>query len=491
PRTHEPLFRNTIREGGLNPYLFEMANIRDQCSWVHMSLHAEATEKSKDLVRMAVAKSALLEPLQERHMKINQDALVVGGGVAGMTAALDLAGQGFIVHLVEKEAELGGNLRRIRYIAGHGDTAEELASLIEATQNSDNIHLHLGARILAIDGSLGRFNTKVREADGSEVEFDHGGVIVATGGDEYKPTEYLYGESERVLTQLELEDRMDNGGLGGAKTIAMIQCVGSRDEERPYCSRVCCTAAITNALRIKEADPTAEVAILYRDIRTYGMREELYTEAREKGVIFIRFEDDDKPRVEGNGAGLKVTVNDALLKMPLEIDADLLVLSAGIVPPEGNEELAQFLKVPLDQDGFFLEAHMKLRPVDFATDGVYVCGTAHAPKSVDESIIQASAAAARATTLLSKEIIDLEPTISRVIDANCDGCAYCVEPCPYQAITLLEYMKDGQIKKTVESDPSLCKGCGVCMATCPKDGIVIDHFRLDQLSAMVDAAMGE
>lgn len=491
PRTHEPLFRNTVREGGLNPYLFEMANIRDQCSWVHMSLHAEATEKSKDLLRMAVAKSALLEPLQERHMKINQDALVVGGGVAGMTAALDLAGQGFIVHLVEKDAVLGGNLHRIRYIAGHGDTSGELASLIEGTQNSDNIHLHLGARILAIDGSLGRFNTKVREADGSEVEFDHGGVIVATGGDEYKPQEYLYGESERVLTQLELEDRMDNGGLDGVKNIAMIQCVGSRDEERPYCSRVCCTAAITNALRIKEADPSTEVAILYRDIRTYGMREELYTEAREKGVIFVRFEDDDKPRVEGNGAGLKVTVNDALLKMPLEIDADLLVLSAGIVPPEGNEELAQFLKVPLDQDGFFLEAHMKLRPVDFATDGVYVCGTAHAPKSVDESIIQASAAAARATTLLSKEVIDLEPTISRVIDANCDGCAYCVEPCPYQAITLLEYMKDGQIKKTVESDPSLCKGCGVCMATCPKDGIVIDHFRLDQLSAMVDAAMGE
>ncbi len=489
PRTHEPLFRNTVREGGLNPYLFEMANIRDQCSWVHMSMHPEATAKSKDLLRMAVAKSALLEPLQERYMRINQDALVVGGGVAGMTAALDLADQGFTVHLVEKESELGGKLRRIHHIAGHGDPANDLASLIRRVRAAENIHLHLGATILAIDGSLGRFQSKVREADGSEVEFEHGGVIVATGAEEYKPTEYLYGEDPHVITQLELGDRLSNGGMNGAKTVVMIQCVGSRDEERPYCSRVCCTAAITNALRIKEADPETRVAVLYRDIRTYGMREELYTAAREAGVIFIRFEDDDKPLVAGNGSGVKVTVNDALLKIPLEIEADLLVLSSGIVPPEGNGRLAQFLKVPLNQDGFFLEAHMKLRPVDFATDGVWVCGTAHAPKSVDESIMQASAAAARATTLLSKERITLEPTISRVIDANCDGCAYCVEPCPYQAITLIEYMKQGQIKKTVESDPSICKGCGVCMATCPKEGIVVDHFRLDQLSAMVEALL--
>jgi heterodisulfide reductase subunit A len=488
PRTHEPLFRNTVREGGLNPYLFEMANIRDQCSWVHMSVHAQATEKSKDLVRMAVAKSALLEPLKERHMKINQDALVVGGGVAGMTAALDLADQGFVVHLVERQNELGGNLRKIRYIADHGDPARDLQTLIARVKKNGNIHLHLGARIRAIDGSLGKFTTKVGEADGSTSEFAHGGVIVAVGADEYKPKEYLYGQSERIITQLELEDRMENGGLD-AKRIVMIQCVGSRDAERPYCSRVCCTAAITNALRIKERDPSAEIVILYRDIRTYGMREELYTRARGAGILFTRFEDDDNPRVEANGNGIKVTVNDALLKLPLEIDADLLVLSAGMVPTDGVKELAQLLKVPLNQDGFFLEAHMKLRPVDFATDGVYVCGTAHAPKSVDESIIQASAAAGRATTLLSRESIELEPTISRVIDENCDGCAYCVEPCPYNAITLLEFMKEGQIKKIVESDPSLCKGCGVCMATCPKSGIVVDNFRLDQLSAMVEAAL--
>jgi heterodisulfide reductase subunit A len=489
PRTHEPLFRNTVREGGLNPYLFEMANIRDQCSWVHMSLHAEATVKSKDLLRMAVAKAALLEPLKNRHMKINQDALVVGGGVAGMTAALDLADQGFTVHLVEKEPQLGGNLRKIRYIAGHGDPAQELNAIIDRVGESAKIRLHLGAKVQTIDGSMGKFKTTVIEADGAVSEFDHGGVVVATGGEEYRPQEYMYGESDRVLTQLELEERMENGGLNGTKKFVMIQCVGSRDDERPYCSRVCCTAAITNALRIKESDPEAEVAILYRDIRTYGTREELYTEAREKGVLFVRFEDEEKPEIRQNGAGLKVTVNDALLRVPLEIDADLLVLSAGIVPPEGNKEFAQFLKVPLNQDGFFLEAHMKLRPVDFATEGVYVCGIAHAPKSVDESIMQASAAAARATTLLSKESVELEATISRVIDKNCDGCAYCVEPCPYQAITLLEFMKDGQIKKTVESDPALCKGCGVCMATCPKDGILVDHFRLDQIAAMVDAAL--
>jgi len=488
PRTHEPLFRNTVREAGLNAYLFEMANIRDQCSWVHMQMHAEATEKSKDLLRMAVAKAQLLAPLRERSMKINRNALVVGGGVAGMTAALDLAAQGFLVHLVERDVELGGTLRRLRFIPGHGDPSKDLAALVQRVQAAETIRLHVGAEIAAISGSMGKFRTKVREADGQEVEFDHGAVIVATGAEEYRPTEYLYGEDPRVVTQLELEERL-HAGRNGARRIVMIQCVGSRDAERPYCSRVCCTGAITNALEVKKADPSAEVAILYRDIRTYGMREEIYTAARAAGVLFVRFEDEDKPRVEANGGALRVTVNDALMKRPLEIAADLVVLSAGIVPRTTNKALAQFLKVPLTQDGFFLEAHMKLRPVDFATEGVYVCGTAHAPKAVDESIIQAGAAAGRATTLLSKEAITLEPTISRVIDENCDGCAYCVEPCPYKAITLIEFMKDGQIKKTVESDPSLCKGCGVCMATCPKKGITVDHFRLDQIQAMVDAAL--
>jgi len=488
PRTHEPLFRNTVREAGLNAYLFEMANIRDQCSWVHMQMHAEATDKSKDLLRMAVAKARLLAPLRERSMRINREALVVGGGVAGMTAALDLAAQGFTVHLVEREADLGGTVRRLKFIPGHGDPTAELAALAQRTKAAETIQLHLGAEIVAIAGSIGKFTTKVREADGREIEFDHGAVVVATGAEEYRPTEYLYGQDARVVTQLEFEERF-HAGRNGARRIVMIQCVGSRTKERPYCSRVCCTGAITNALQIKKADPSTEVAILYRDIRTYGMREELYTEARKAGVLFVRFEDEDEPRVAANGGALTVTVNDALMKRPLAIDADLVVLSAGIVPRADNKALAQFLKVPLNQDGFFLEAHMKLRPVDFATDGVYVCGTAHAPKSVDESITQAAAAAGRATTLLSKEAITLEPTISRVVDENCDGCAYCVEPCPYKAITLIEFMKDGQVKKTVESNPSLCKGCGVCMATCPKLGITVDHFRLEQIQAMVDAAL--
>ncbi len=496
PRTHEPLFRNTIREAGLNPYLFEMANIRDQCSWVHMAEPEKATEKSRDLLRMAVAKARLLEPLQTRHVPIIKSALVIGGGVAGMSSALELADQGYDAYLVERDSELGGNLKHIYYLLNGDKPQEELKKLIARVEEHPKIHLYTEARIKNIEGSIGKFKTTLT-TQGKSIEFEHGVVVVATGAKEYEPEEYLYGQDKDVLTQVELEERLRAGGEWSTsarnnfpKNVVMIQCVGSRDEERPYCSRICCSVAVKNALKIKEISPDSNITILYRDVRTYGFREGYYTKARQQGVRFLRFPDEQKPEVIKNGNGLHVGVFSPALNADVEIPSDLVVLSAGIVADEGNEEISKFLKVPLNQDKFFLEAHMKLRPVDFATDGVFLCGLAHSSKSVDESIIQAQATASRAATVLAKDSIELEATISHVIDENCDGCAYCVEPCPYQAITLIEYKSKGSVKKTVDVNETACKGCGCCMATCPKKGILVKGFTLEQLAAQVNAALG-
>ena len=495
PRTHEPLFRNTIREAGLNPYLFEMANIRDQCSWVHMMEPEKATVKSKDLLRMAVAKARLIEPLQKRAVPITKSALVIGGGLSGIVSTIELTNQGFEVHLVEKEKELGGNLRRIHYLLNQDNPQNELKSLIKQIKKTEKIHLYTEAKIENIEGSIGNFKTTI-STNGKSKEFEHGVVIVATGALEYEPKEYLYGQHEGVMTQLELEQRLATNGEWSAadkngipKNVVMIQCVGSRDDERPYCSRVCCSEAVKNALKIKEISPETNVYILFRDVRTYGFRESYYTRARQQNVIFMRYDEDKKPEVTKNGNGLKVEVFDQALEMPTEISADLVVLSTGIVAEEGNETIAKFLKVPLNKEGFFLEAHMKLRPVDFATDGVYLCGLAHSAKAVDESIVQAQAAASRAATILSQDFVELEANISHVVDESCDGCAYCVEPCPYQAITLIEYMREGEVKKTVDVDETACKGCGVCMATCPKKGIFVKGFKLEQIGAQVNAAL--
>ena len=491
PRTHEPLFRNTCREGGLNSYLFEMANIRDQCSWVHMQEHEKATHKAKDLVRMAVAKSRLLEPLRKGRVPVKKAALVIGAGLAGMVAATELSSQGFPVYLVEREKELGGNLKRIRYLLDGEDPQEHLKLLVKKVEQDEHIHLFTNATVTAIEGSYGNFKTRIVADHDVHYTIQHAVVIVATGAAEHIPKEYSYGrDCPDVITQLDLESRL-SGPAGSmiSGTVVMIQCVGSRDRERPYCSRVCCSEAIKNALKIKQKNPAANVYVLYRDIRTYGFREAYYSKAREQGVVFLRYEEDRKPEVARNGRGLEVTVYSPLLEREVLIAADLLVLSAGIVPDRGNKDIAQLLKVPLNQDGFFLEAHMKLRPVDFATDGVFVCGLAHAAKSIEETIIQAQAAAARASAILSKDYVELEGTISSVVDENCDGCAYCVDPCPYKALTLIEYIRAGSIKKTVEVNESLCKGCGTCQATCPKQGIVVRGFKLEQLAAQVSAAL--
>jgi heterodisulfide reductase subunit A-like polyferredoxin len=495
PRTHEPLFRNTMAEAGLNPYLFEMANIRDQCSWVHMHEPEKATQKSKDLLRMAVAKSRLLQPLQRQRIAIQKSALVIGGGLAGMTAALTLARQGSGVYLVEKENELGGNLRHVHYMFNGEKPQEELARLRDEIHHSSGVYPFTGAVIESIEGSIGNFKTRI-SSGGSTTEIKHGVVIVATGAKQYQPTEYLFGQDDRVITQRDLEARLaygngflDRDGNRPAKTVVMIQCVGSREADHPYCSRVCCADAIKNALRIKTLSPETNVYVLYRDIRTYGFKERYYTEARQKGVVFVRYDEDHKPEVSRNSHALAVTVFDQTLGMSMLIPADVVVLSAGIHPLEENRTLAQFLKVPLNSEGFFLEAHMKLRPVDFMTDGVFLCGLAHSPKSIEECILQAQAASARAAAVLVQDSLELEANISQVVDESCDGCAYCVDTCPFKSITLVEYMWQGSIKKVVETNESTCKGCGCCQATCPKNGIFIRGFTLDQIRAQIEAAL--
>jgi heterodisulfide reductase subunit A-like polyferredoxin/coenzyme F420-reducing hydrogenase delta subunit len=489
PRTHGFLFGETIRGAGLNPYLFEMANIRDQCSWVHIHEPDKATAKSKDLLRMAVAKVRLNEPLHSIPLDILHDALVIGGGLAGMTAALDLADQGFRVHLVEQEPVLGGYLRRTRYLLSCEDPQRELGRLIDRAQSHSNITLYLNATVTEFDGSLGNFESRIHVGgNGTYVRIKHGVVIVATGADVYIPNEYLYRQDPRVLLHDDLEARIATNTFEG-KSVAFIQCVGSRNGEHHYCSRTCCSDTIRHVLALKERRPETQIYVLYRDMRTYGFRETFYTKARKLGIGFIRFADDRPPVVTGQNGLLSVTVFAENVKEEITLQVDNVVLAPATVPGKSNVELEQLLKIPLTEDGFFLEAHRKLRPVDFATDGIFLCGNANTPLGIEETASQASGAAGRAATILAKETIDISPVVSHVVEENCDGCAFCVEPCPFKALSLAEYESEGEIKNHVVVNESLCKGCGSCMATCPKDGIYVRHFRPEMLHAEVAAAL--
>ncbi|HVP26439.1 MAG TPA: CoB--CoM heterodisulfide reductase iron-sulfur subunit A family protein [Candidatus Bathyarchaeia archaeon] len=481
PRTHESLFKETVQEGLLNPYLIHMANIRDQCSWVHMHEPKEATEKSKDLVRAAIAKARLLQPLKKPKCDVIPVGLVIGGGLSGMTAALELAKQGFEVHLVEKEKELGGHLRSIHYFLEKDSPQELLASTVKNVCENKNIHVHLDTQITNIEGYVGNFKTTIC-SNGKEKQVEHGIVIVATGAAEYKPTEYLYGSNPNVLTQHQLEELLAKGQFK-AESVVMIQCVGARNEERPNCSRICCAQAIKNALKIKELSPKTEVYVLYKDIRTYGFKEDYYRDASEKGVIFIRYDDEHKPKVTKEKEKLKVTAWEPVLQTWITLKPDLLALSAATIPNEDNERLAKLLKVPLTKDGFFLEAHVKLRPVDFATDGVFLCGLAHWPKPVEESIAQACGAAARAAVVLSKKTLEVEGAVANVDENLCVSCGLCISLCPYRAIS-----KDEQGIARVND--VLCKGCGLCAASCPEKAIDMKHFSEAQVLAEAIAALG-
>jgi len=485
PRTHEPLFQETLREAGLNPHLFEMANIRDQCSWVHMNNKKGATDKAKDLMKMAVAKARLIEPLEPIKVDIVQKALIVGGGLAGMTSALELADQDYEVFLVEKEDKLGGNLNHIAYTLKNSKIQEYLKDIISKVEKQKNINIYKKAKIDKIDGFVGNFKTTIKNGKVS-LDVEHGIVIVATGAVELKPDEYLYGKDNRVLTQKDLEEKIVKKDSFKKKTIVMIQCVGSRNEKRPYCSKICCSIAIKNALKIKKENPESEIYVLYRDIRTYGFMETYYEQARESGVIFIRYKPEEKPIVKKGKDDLEVEIRDIILNEKLTIHADNVILSAAIIPREENEELAKLLKVPLNEDGFFLEAHVKLRPVDFATDGIFLAGMAHYPKTIEETISQSYAAVSRATKLLSKKQLEIEPRVSSVDETKCIGCGLCASLCPSNAIELL--LKEGGKKAHVIS--ASCKGCGLCGASCPQQAITLRHFRDVEITAQIDAYGG-
>jgi heterodisulfide reductase subunit A len=482
PRTHEPIFRDTLRDVGLNPFLLEMANIRDQCSWVHSDNPNRATEKAVDLVRMAVARTARLMPLEQEFVSVSSAALVIGGGVAGMTAALGLAEQGFPVHLVEKDADLGGTARQLHRTLDRQDVQTFLAESIHRVKNHPKITVHLRSHAAKVEGHVGNFRSTLVDGVGSR-EIQHGVVVVATGATEEKPKTFGYGCNPQVLTQLELSDRLGRGeiNLRERATIAMIQCVEQRNSERPYCSRVCCTTAVKNALALRRRYPEARIVVLYRDMRTYGFREAAYREAREKGVLFVRYEPEQPPELTFDGR-MRLRVRELSVKRDLELEPDMVVLAAPMVPRADREELSGLLRVPLNADGFFLEAHMKLRPVDFASEGLFLCGTAHAPKFLSESIAQANAVAGRAASILGRKKMAVGGQIAWVDQDKCISCMTCVHVCPYMAPRINEDNK-------AEVQSATCMGCGSCTAECPAKAITLRHFVDRQILAALESLL--
>ena len=479
PTTHAPLFRETIREVGLNPYLFEMASLREHVSWVHMKEPEKATEKAKEVVAMAVSKAVLLSPIHQEFFELNKEGLLIGGGLSGMMAALSLAEQGFGVHLVEKDSRLGGHLNEIYSTIDGKDTRALLTKTIEAVETHDLIHVYIDSEVKEITGYLGNYKTVVQKKKEDErVELNHGIVIVATGAKEVKTKEYLYGKNKNVITQSDFEKRLIEGKVDQVKSVVMVQCVGSRDEEHPYCSRVCCSHAIKNALKLKEMNPDAEVTILYRDIRTYGFREKYYLEARRKGILFVRYDEKDKPKASEEKGRLKVQLNDPVVGQQVTFKPDLLVLSTGMAA--ANLELGQILKLPLTEDGFFMEAHAKIRPLDFTTEGMFLCGLAHSPRTIEEAIAQAKGASIRAATILSKDKIQAKAEIPKVKDKWCAGCGLCEVVCPYEA---RQVNPDTHVAEVVEV---LCQACGACAVACPSGATEQKGFEKEEVFAMID-----
>jgi heterodisulfide reductase subunit A len=484
PKTHEPLFQETLINGGLNKYLFEMANIRNQCSWVHKNDMDKASEKSKDLLQMAVAKVALHEPLVEPKMEINQSALVIGGGVAGMTAAQTLAAQGYKTFLVERKGRLGGQARNLNESWQSEPVGPFLEQLITDVTSNENIEVFLNASVENVDGFIGNFKTTIQTGADSQV-LEHGVTLIATGAEEFKSDDYLYGQDQRVLTGLELQKKILNqDGFDSCNTAVFVQCVGSRIPQRPYCSKVCCTQSIKSAMSLKAEKPDMDIFILYRDFRSYGLREDLYREARTQGIKFLRYDNDKDIGVRSAENGLEITFLDRVLKRQMAITSDLLVLASAMIPEKSNP-LAQKYKVPQNDDGFFAEAHVKLRPNDFATDGVFVCGLAHAPKPIEESISQAQAAASRAVTVLSALEVSVSGTVAMVDPNCCSSCGVCVEVCPYSAPKFDENTGKAEIQA------ALCKGCGLCVASCRSGAIHLKGFDTGQIFAMIQTCLFE
>lgn len=481
PRTHEPLFQETLMNAGLNKYLFEMANIRNQDSWCHSTDKKAATAKAKDLIRMAVARASLLNPLVERPLEIVQSGLVIGGGIAGMTAALGLAKQGFQVTILEKEKELGGLARRISRTIEGNDVQKLLGELVSEVQSNSRIDVVTGAGISAFSGFKGNFLTKVTTDGGASREISHGITIMATGAREYRPAEFGYGENG-VMTQLELDEMMqaEPGKVSSWKRAVMVQCVGSRNSQNPNCSRICCQSAVKHALEMKQLNPDMDIFILYRDMRMYGMLENYYTQARKAGIIFSRYDPGNPPRVETSGNGLSVMFNDHVLNRPIRMPVDAVILSAATLASE-NDQLATMLKLPRGEDGFYIEAHAKLRPVDFAAEGVFMCGTAHSPKLITESISQAMAAASRAGTFLASTDQTIGGVVAEVEPSKCAACLVCVRNCPFGV---------PRIENNVSViNEALCQGCGICVSECPAKAIRLANYADDQVMIKVDVLL--
>ena len=479
PRTHEKLFQETIREAGLNKYLFDLADIREQCSWCHKGQNEVATKKAIKIVKMSVAKSRLQEPLKTETVGVTPACLVIGGGIAGMTSALALADQGFQVHIIERETELGGLAKNLYRTLEGADVQQFLKARIGEVKAHPRITVYTGVEVKKTDGFVGNFKTTL--TDGTT--FEHGAIILATGGMEYEPTEYLHGQNDKVITQRELEKRLAEGEIPkNGERFVMIQCVGSREEPNQYCSRVCCQDAVKNAIAIKERNPRAQVVIIYRDIRTYGLREDYYTRARDLGVLFVRYEVERKPSVEAAGDKIRVKTWDYMLNRELVMDSDWLVLSTGLRPHPTTDKVGEMYKVTRNPDGYFLEAHVKLRPVDFPSEGLFVAGLGHAPKNLDETISQALAAAGRAGVILSHERLAVSGIIAKHKRELCMSCLSCLRVCPFGSPYIAE---DGKISHNEVK----CTGCGICAGICPAKAFQVNNFRDDQIVAMIDAAV--
>ena len=484
PKTHEALFQETLINAGLNKYLFEMCNIRNQDSWVHKNSPELATEKAKDLVRMSVTKVALMEPLKEAELEVNQTTMVLGGGISGMAAARSLARQGYETHIIEKSGQLGGQALNLFRTPEGEDIREKVNGYIDELNKNEKIHVHLNTTITHVDGFVGNFESELSSKNEKQI-LKHGIAVLATGASELKPVEYNYGKDPRIITNLDLDKKFieKDPTLKNLTSAVFIQCVGSREPERPYCSRVCCAHSIESALELKRRHPDMNVFILYRDIRTYGEHEYLYQKARKTGIIFIKFSLDNKPEVNLQGDQLRVKVRDHILHRPLEISADLVTLASAIVPNR-DEKLANFFKVPTNDDGFFVEKHAKLGPSEFATDGVFLCGLAHYPKPIDESISQGLAAASRAVTLLSQKNIFMSGTVAMTNPAYCSSCGVCISVCPYSAPSFIPE-DDRFFPGRAQINPVLCKGCGLCVASCRSGAIHLKGFDNDQIFAQI------
>ncbi|MGA7145244.1 MAG: FAD-dependent oxidoreductase, partial [Desulfobacterales bacterium] len=483
PKTHEPLFQQTLKEAGLNPYLFELASIRDQCSWVHGNNRDKATQKSKDLIRASVARAIQLEPLYDKSYPVINKGLVIGAGLAGMTAALTIADQGFQVHLVEKSDRMGGFAQNLPFTLEGHSPARLIRYLIERVTHHPNISIHLDSKLVSHGGHLGAFNGTLQNND-NQIDINYGAVVVATGGRPYEPEEYLYGEDERTLTQVQFSKRLldDPSWARQLKRIVMIQCVGSREPDFPFCSRVCCSAAVKNSIRLKEMNPGVQIIVLYRDVRTYGFKELYYQKARQKGVLFFRYIPEEKPAVYENSGQVIVDFTDRSSHQDFRVEPDLVVLSAGIRPGEGALQIARLLKLPVADEGFFLEAHVKLRPVEFATSGIFLAGLAHSPRFIEESITMAKSAGQQAMKILCRERMTTSAAVAEVDAEKCAACLACVRVCPFHAPFINE---DG----VSEIPPSACMGCGICASECPAKAIQLKHSTDDQVLAKIDALL--